>query len=116
MLLILLLIATSVTARRPFRPEEDNKENEKLQGISFRRKCPSVGNVSEYKPFLILVADPLAVPIQTVEKVIDASKEYFGVKVEPSEKDNEQEVSFGAFSYYDEDEEGSFSSEVRNFC
>ena len=66
--------------------------------------------------FLILVADPLAVPIQTVEKVIDASKEYFGVKVEPSEKDNEQEVSFGAFSYYDEDEEGSFTSEVRNFC
>ena len=51
-------------------------------------------------------------PIQTVEKVIDASKEYFGVKVEPSEKDNEQEPSFGAFSYYDEDEEGSFSSEV----
>ena len=55
-------------------------------------------------------------PIQTVEKVIDASKEYFGVKVEPSEKDNEQEPSFGAFSYYDEDEEGSFSSEVRKPC
>ena len=32
MLLILLLIATSVTARRPFRPDEDNKENGKLQG------------------------------------------------------------------------------------
>ena len=55
-------------------------------------------------------------PIQTVEKVIDASKEYFGSKVEHSEKDNEQEVSFGAFSYYDEDEEGSFSSEVRKPC